>query len=107
VSENGTSLPDVLAPDGQVHDPIRVRYLARHAAAIYEARRVGIDVRGYFVWSLMDNYEWGFGFTKQFGIIHVDYATQKRTVKDSGRWYQGVIRNQGFPVADANHYTTY
>lgn len=107
VSENGTSLPDAPGADGQVHDPIRIRYLARHAAAIHEARREGVDVRGYFVWSLMDNYEWGFGFTKQFGLVHVDYKTQKRTIKDSGRWYQGVVRNEGFPLADANHFTTY
>jgi len=107
ISENGTSLPDAPGADGEVHDPIRVRYLARHTAAIHEALREGVDVRGYFVWSFMDNYEWGFGFTKRFGIVHVDYATQKRTVKDSGRWYAQVIRNNGFPVAEANSYTTY
>ncbi len=76
ISENGTSLPDAPGADGQVHDAIRVRYLARHTAAIHEARREGVDVRGYFVWSLMDNYEWGFGFNKRFGIVHVDYATR-------------------------------
>ncbi len=107
ITENGTSLPDAPGPDGQVHDGIRIRYLARHTAAIHEAQREGVDARGYFVWSFMDNYEWGFGFGKQFGIVHVDYPTQKRTVKDSGRWYAQAIKNNGFPIADATHFTTY
>jgi beta-glucosidase len=107
VSENGTSLPDVPGPDGQVHDPIRVKYLARHLAAIWEANREGARVGGYFVWSLMDNYEWGFGFTKQFGIVHTNYANQKRTVKDSGRWFAKAIGEGGFPLADAQGYQTY
>jgi len=107
VTENGTSLPDLPGIDGQIHDGTRTRYLARHTAALHEAHRVGVDIRGYFVWSFMDNYEWGFGFTKRFGIVHVDYPTQKRTVKDSGRWYSQVIKKNGFPVAEANSYTTY
>jgi beta-glucosidase len=107
ISENGTSLPDTVGPDGQVHDATRIRYLARHAAAIHEAIKEGVDMRGYFVWSFMDNYEWGFGFTKQFGLVHVDYPTQKRTVKDSGKWWTKTIKDNGFPVADANRYDTY
>jgi beta-glucosidase len=59
-------------------------------------------VRGYFVWSILDNYEWCFGYTKRFGVVHVDYATQRRTVKDSGRWYAQVAETNGFPLADAN-----
>jgi beta-glucosidase len=55
----------------------------------------GVDVRGYFVWSLLDNFEWGFGYSKRFGIIRVDYQTQERTIKDSGEWYAGVIRANG------------
>lgn len=107
ITENGTSLPDTaVGPDGQVHDGTRVRYLARHTAAVHEAIREGIDVRGYFVWSFLDNYEWGFGFNKRFGIVQVDYPTQRRTVKDSGHWYAKTIRANGFPVADANHFTT-
>lgn len=106
ISENGTTLPDSVGADGQVHDPGRIRYLARHTAAVHEAIRVGVNVGGYFVWSFMDNYEWGFGFTKQFGVVHVDYATQKRTPKDSARWLSKTVRENGFPVADANHFTT-
>ncbi len=102
VTENGTSLPDSPGPDGQVHDPVRTRYLARHTAAVHQAIADGADVRGYFLWSLLDNFEWGFGFTKRFGIVHVDYSTQKRTVKDSGSWYAQTARSNGFPLSDAN-----
>ncbi len=101
VTENGTSLPDAPGPGRSVHDPVRTRYVARHAAAVRQAIADGADVRGYFVWSFMDNFEWGFGFTKRFGITHVDYKTQKRTVKESGRWYAKVVRENGFPLADA------
>jgi beta-glucosidase len=102
VTENGTSLPDAPGPDGTVHDPVRTRYLARHAAAVHQAIADGADVRGYFLWSLLDNFEWGFGFTKRFGIVWVDFQTQKRIVKDSGRWYAQAARKNGFPLADAN-----
>ena len=102
VTENGTSLPDAPGPDGAVRDPARIRYLARHTAAVHQAIADGADVRGYFLWSLLDNFEWGFGFTKRFGIVWVDYATQKRVVKDSGRWYAETARRNGFPLSDAN-----
>jgi beta-glucosidase len=102
VTENGTSLPDTPSPDGAVHDPVRTRYLARHTAAVHQAIADGADVRGYFLWSLLDNFEWGFGFSKRFGIVWVDYQTQKRIVKDSGRWYAQASRKNGFPLADAN-----
>ncbi len=72
--------------------------LGRHAAAIWQAARDGADVRGYFVWSIMDNFEWNLGFTKRFGLVHVDFKTQKRTVKDSGRWYAAVSRENGFEI---------
>ena len=101
VTESGTSLPDAPAADGAVHDPVRLRYVARHAAAVHQAAADGADVRGYFLWSFMDNFEWGLGFSKRFGITYVDYATQKRTVKDSGRWYGKAARENGFPLADA------
>ena len=77
------------------------RYVARHAAAVHQAIADGADVRGYFLWSFMDNFEWGFGFTKRFGMVHVDFDTQKRTVKDSGHWYSKATRENGFPLADA------
>jgi beta-glucosidase len=102
VTENGTSFPDGPGPDGAQHDLYRIRYLARHAAAIRQAVSDGASVKGYFVWSFMDNWEWGFGFTKRFGLIHVDYETQRRTVKDSGLWYAQAARENGFPVSDAN-----
>jgi beta-glucosidase len=102
VTENGTSWPDQPGPDGAIHDLVRIRYLARHAAAIHQAIRDGALVRGYFAWSLLDNFEWGFGFTKRFGLIHVDYPTQRRTVKDSGRWYAAVAASGRLPQADAS-----
>jgi beta-glucosidase len=102
VTENGTSWPDQPGADGAVHDLLRLRYVARHAAAVRQAIEDGADVRGYFLWSLLDNFEWGFGFTKRFGIVHVDYGTQARTVKDSGRWYGQAAAANGFPLPDAN-----
>jgi beta-glucosidase len=66
-----------------VADPQRIRFLERHLMAVDEAMAAGVDVRGYFVWSLMDNYEWSFGYERRFGITHVDYATQERTLKHS------------------------
>jgi beta-glucosidase len=102
VTENGTSWPDRPGADGVVHDPVRVRYLARHAAAVWQAIADGAKVRAYFVWSFMDNFEWGYGYSKRFGIVHVDYETQRRTVKDSGRWYAALAGANGFPLADAN-----
>ncbi|HET7504303.1 MAG TPA: GH1 family beta-glucosidase [Kofleriaceae bacterium] len=102
VTENGTSWPDRPGPDGQIHDLVRVRYLARHAAAVHQAIADGADVRGYFAWSLMDNFEWNLGYTKRFGLVHVDYETQVRTVKDSGRWYAQLARANQFPLADAS-----
>ena len=63
-------------------------YLARHVAAASEALRAGVPLTGYYVWSLLDNYEWNLGYTRRFGLVHVDYGTQRRTLKDSARWYQ-------------------
>jgi beta-glucosidase len=102
ITENGTPLADAPAAGGGVHDPVRIRYVARHAAAVQQACADGADVRGYFLWTFTDNFEWSSGFTKRFGIVHVDYETQKRTVKDSGRWYSRAARENGFPLSDAN-----
>jgi len=98
VTENGTPLPDVIGPDGACHDPVRIDYLGRHAAAIWQANQDGADVRGYFVWSIMDNFEWNLGFTKRFGLVHVDCSTQRRTVKDSGRWFSAVARENRLSI---------
>ncbi len=92
VTENGAAFDDKLTADGRVHDEQRRSYLEQHLAVTGAAARVGVDVRGYFVWSLIDNFEWTYGYDKRFGIVHVDYATQRRTIKDSGYWYAGLIR---------------
>ena len=91
VTENGSAWPDVVSGDGRVHDPERVAYLHRHLGAVADAIEGGVDVRGYFAWSLLDNFEWAYGYDKRFGIVHVDYGTQVRTVKDSGREYARII----------------
>ncbi|WP_282947982.1 GH1 family beta-glucosidase [Cellulomonas endometrii] len=88
VTENGAAYADVVAPDGRVHDADRVAYLRAHVEAVAAAMDAGADVRGYFAWSLMDNFEWAYGYDRRFGLVHVDYATMARTVKDSGHWYR-------------------
>jgi len=95
VTENGAAFADVKDADGAVHDPDRIAYLDGHFRAAHRAIADGADVRGYFVWSLMDNFEWSFGFSKRFGLIHVDYETLERTPKDSARWYAGVTAANG------------
>lgn len=96
VTENGAAFYDPPAALGDVvEDPLRVHYLREHIGAVAEAIRRGVDVRGYFVWSLLDNYEWSFGYSKRFGIVHMNYANQKRTIKSSGRFYSDVIRRNG------------
>ena len=91
-TENGAAYDDVVQPDGAVHDPQRTAYLAAHLDGCASAIADGVPLRGYFVWSLMDNFEWAHGYSKRFGLVHVDYATQERRVKDSGRWYADLIR---------------
>ncbi|MCM2313737.1 MAG: GH1 family beta-glucosidase [Thermoanaerobaculia bacterium] len=96
VTENGAAFydPPVALAEG-VDDPLRVAYLREHLLAVRDAITRGAEVRGYFAWSLMDNFEWSEGYARRFGIVHVDYATQTRTVKRSGRWYADVIRSNG------------
>ncbi len=74
-----------------MHDPERLAYLDAHLRAVAQAVGEGVDVRGYYAWSLLDNFEWAEGYTKRFGLVHVDYATQRRTPKDSFEWYRDVI----------------
>lgn len=95
VTENGAAYDDYADPSGDVHDPERVAYLHAHLAAVHRALADGADVRGYFLWSLMDNFEWAYGYGKRFGIVHVDFASQRRTPKDSARWYADVIARGG------------
>ncbi len=99
VTENGAAFPDVAASDGAIHDDQRVAYLREHVAALVRARQAGADVRGYFAWSLMDNFEWAQGYSKRFGLIYVDYQTQSRTWKDSAHWYHDLVRGNGRPAA--------
>jgi len=89
VTENGISLPDRLV-DGKVHDRRRIDYLRDHFTAVLDAIAAGVPMKGYFVWSLMDNFEWAFGYGSRFGLAYVDFPTQDRTLKDSGRWYAAV-----------------
>ena len=92
IHENGAAFDDAVSADGSVHDPDRRAYIARHIDVVRDAVREGVDVRGYFAWSLMDNYEWAEGYKMRFGIVHVDFATQRRTLKSSARWYANLIR---------------
>ncbi|MGI5404325.1 GH1 family beta-glucosidase [Streptomyces sp. CA-135486] len=92
VTENGSAYPDVVRADGTIDDPERVRYLEEHLAACGRAARRGAPVAGYFAWSLMDNFEWAYGYDKRFGLVHVDYPTQRRTIKGSGYRYADIIR---------------
>jgi beta-glucosidase len=97
VTENGAAFDDVVAPDGTVPDPDRVAYLREHLLACRAAIDDGVPLRGYFAWSLLDNFEWAYGYAKRFGLVHVDYATQRRTPKDSARWYAGAARANAVP----------
>ncbi|HET7677229.1 MAG TPA: GH1 family beta-glucosidase [Candidatus Limnocylindrales bacterium] len=97
VTENGAAFEDRVAADGSVHDAERVSYLQRHLDAAAEAIAAGVDLRGYFVWSLLDNFEWAMGYGPRFGITYVDYATQRRIPKQSARWYARVIETGGPP----------
>ena len=94
ITENGRACDDVLTPEGQVDDPDRVRYLERHLRAVTDAIDAGVDVRGYYCWSLMDNFEWAEGYAKRFGLVYVDYATQQRTPKASFSWFRSLIADQ-------------
>lgn len=100
ITENGMAAHDWPSLDGAVHDPQRVDFLARHLSALGRAIDDGVTVDGYFHWSLMDNFEWSLGYRPRFGLVYVDYPTQRRIVKDSGRWYRDCIASNGATVAD-------
>jgi beta-glucosidase len=95
VHESGGAFPDKLVADGQVHDHDRLAYLDAHLRASHDAIAARVDLRGYFVWSLLDNFEWAEGYRQRFGIVHVDFATQRRTPKASALWFRDVIRAHG------------
>jgi beta-glucosidase len=90
ITENGAAFKDTVS-DGRVHDPERMAYLQTHITAVADAMAQGVPVAGYMVWSLMDNFEWSSGYAKRFGIVHIDYATQQRTPKDSALWYRDFL----------------
>jgi beta-glucosidase len=96
ITENGASYSTPPSEDGEVHDEHRTNYLRTHFAASHRAIQAGVPLAGYFVWSLMDNFEWAYGYSQRFGIIWVNYETQERILKDSAKWYKGVIKKNGF-----------
>ncbi|MGH7186741.1 MAG: family 1 glycosylhydrolase, partial [Pseudomonadota bacterium] len=96
VTENGAAFYDPpKVENGRIEDPLRVSYLKAHVAALAAAIAQGVDLRGYMVWSLLDNLEWALGFSKRFGIVHVDFETQQRTPKESARVYSRLIASNG------------
>lgn len=95
ITENGMPVPEALDADGKIRDYRRIRYVRDHIAQVHRAWQDGVPMRGYFVWSLLDNFEWARGYTMRFGIIHVDYETQERLIKQSGHWYAQVIEENG------------
>jgi beta-glucosidase len=95
ITESGCAYNMEPDENGVVDDQPRIDYLESHLNAVATAIHRGVDVRGYYSWSLMDNFEWAEGYTKRFGIVHVDYSTQKRVLKDSAKWYREVIRRNG------------
>jgi beta-glucosidase len=94
ITENGAYFDDQLSADGKVHDPNRVAFLEGYIKAVLEARERGVDIRGYFVWSLMDNFEWASGYRPTFGLVKTDFNTQKRIPKDSFFWYRDHIQKK-------------
>jgi beta-glucosidase len=98
ITENGCSVDDELSPDGIIDDQPRIGYLDGHIRAVHDAMTAGVDVRGYFTWSLMDNFEWSEGYTQRFGLAHVDFATQQRTPRASFAWYRDMIAAQPRPA---------
>ena len=101
ITENGAAFDDAPPVDGQVHDPRRIAYYHGHLQACLDAVDQGVPLKGYFAWSLLDNFEWAEGYAKRFGIVYVDYSTQARTPKDSARWYSNVIRENRLLDEDA------
>lgn|SRR5574341_736017 len=102
VTENGAAFPDPPhAPAAGVADPLRVEYYRAHLRAALDARRRGVNLRGYFAWSLLDNFEWSLGYAKRFGLVHVDFPTQRRTPKASARFYADVVRTRGAALLTA------
>jgi beta-glucosidase len=92
IHENGCAMPDVVDPDGEVRDTRRLEYIREHLIRCHRAIEAGVPLKGYYVWSLLDNFEWAWGYAKRFGIVYVDFATQKRILKASAKWFAEVAR---------------
>jgi beta-glucosidase len=95
VTENGIALYDYVDPTATVRDQERIDFLFSHLQSVNEAASLGVDVRGFFAWSLMDNFEWAMGYSRRYGLIYVDYLTRRRIPKQSASWYCEVIANNG------------
>ncbi|NKX93830.1 beta-glucosidase [Sanguibacter hominis ATCC BAA-789] len=104
ITENGAAFPDTVSQDGRVHDDMRVAYLHDHIDAVGQAIDAGADVRGYFAWSLLDNFEWAWGYDRRFGIIRVDYDTLERIWKDSAFWYRSLVTSGQLPPVEPIDY---
>jgi beta-glucosidase len=102
VTENGLACNDWISLDGKIHDVDRIDFLNRYLLSLKDAIADGVEVLGYFQWSIMDNFEWAEGYAKRFGLIHVDFETQKRTIKESGYWYRDLIKSNGSLLGDAS-----
>lgn len=98
ITENGMSNCDWVGLDGKVHDPQRIDFANRYLRELSRSIKDGVDCRGYFYWSVLDNFEWSEGFARRFGLVHVDYATQKRTIKDSGFWFKEIVESNGAAI---------
>lgn len=95
ITENGAAFDDIVSREGKVEDNNRISYLCRYLEQVHRAIQSGVDVAGYYAWSLMDNFEWGHGYSKRFGLVYVDYESQQRILKKSAYWYRDVIKNNG------------
>jgi beta-glucosidase len=98
ITENGSAWYDYVTADGQVHDEERTAYLHGHLIALHGAIEDGVSLRGYFAWSLLDNYEWAEGYAKRFGLTYVDFETGRRILKDTGKFYSSVIAANAVPA---------
>ena len=97
ITENGAAYDDVVGEDGEVHDEQRAQYVVEHLGAVHRAIGQGVDVRAYYVWSLLDNFEWAWGYGQRFGIVHVDFATQERRLKHSAHVYRDIVAANALP----------
>ncbi|MFM8323158.1 MAG: GH1 family beta-glucosidase [Chloroflexota bacterium] len=104
VTENGAAMPDGVDADGRVRDVRRTRYIRDHLVQCHRAIQEGVPLQGYFAWSLMDNFEWAYGYEMRFWIVYVDFASQQRIVKDSGRWFSEAARRNGFDLHTGTPY---